>query len=172
MISRTLATAAAKVDETAADVETAEATAEKAAEAEETAEEVIEKAETPAAALAAPAAAASAAGTDSSAPGKKKGKGIGKKILVGLAAIMLLFSTATSAVTLAGWISPFGEGDDSIFSGPTEEDGVVINDTYKIESTLAISDAYKSGDDSKLDEKEKEVLIAASAVIDEVIKDR
>ena len=199
------ATAAAKVDETAADVETAEATAEKAAEAEETAEEVIEKAEspeastavtpetpmtaasaatatpavsaaaataaTPAAAPAAPAAAASAAGADGSAPGKKKGKGIGKKILVGLAAIMLLFSTATSAVTLAGWISPFGEGDDSIFSGPTEEDGVVINDTYKIESTLAISDAYKSGDDSKLDEKEKEVLIAASAVIDEVIKD-
>jgi len=51
----------------------------------------------------------------------------------------------------------------------TTEDDVVINTNYKIISTDAISDAYKSGDDSKLSEKDKETLELAKSVLDEII---
>ena len=53
--------------------------------------------------------------------------------------------------------------------GQTREDDVAIMNEYWIRSTLPISDAYKSGDDSKLDDKEKETLAMASAVLDEII---
>ena len=53
--------------------------------------------------------------------------------------------------------------------GETQEDDVAIMDEYWIRSTLPISDAYKSGDDSKLDSKEKETLAMASAVLDELV---
>ena len=53
--------------------------------------------------------------------------------------------------------------------GQTREDDVAIMGEYYIRSTLPISDAYKSGDDSKLDSKEKETLEMASAVLDEII---
>ena len=53
--------------------------------------------------------------------------------------------------------------------GQTQEDDVAIMGEYYIRSTLPISDAYKSGDDSKLDSKEKETLKMASAVLDEII---
>lgn len=51
-----------------------------------------------------------------------------------------------------------------------QEDGYVVADQYEIKSTTAISDAYISGDSSKLDEKQLKTLEMASAVIDEVIK--
>ncbi|MBR6392332.1 MAG: transglutaminase domain-containing protein, partial [Eubacterium sp.] len=50
------------------------------------------------------------------------------------------------------------------------EDDVTIAGTYTIKSTTQISDAYISGDSSKLDDSDKETLDMASAVIDEVIK--
>ena len=50
------------------------------------------------------------------------------------------------------------------------EDDVTIAGKYTIKSTLNISDAYKSGDTSKLDDNDKETLDMAKAIIDEVIK--
>ena len=51
-----------------------------------------------------------------------------------------------------------------------KEDDVTIAGTYVIKSTLNISDAYKSGDTSKLDDNDKETLDMAKEVLDEVIK--
>lgn len=53
----------------------------------------------------------------------------------------------------------------------TSEDDVMIAEQYKIQSTLPISDAYKSGDTSKLSDQEKETLDLASKVLDEIITD-
>lgn len=53
----------------------------------------------------------------------------------------------------------------------TQEDNVMIAGQYEIKSTVAISDAYKNQDDSKLSEKDKETLKMASDVLDEIITD-
>lgn len=53
----------------------------------------------------------------------------------------------------------------------TQEDGVKIMDQYEIVSTLSISDAYRSGDTSKLDAKQKETLDMASALLSELTAD-
>lgn len=50
-----------------------------------------------------------------------------------------------------------------------KEDGFVVGESYEIRSTKEISDAYISGDDSKLSGKDKETLELAKKVIDEVI---
>lgn len=51
------------------------------------------------------------------------------------------------------------------------EDDVTIGGQYVIRSTLAISDAYKSGDMSALSDRDKETLDMASAVLDDIIED-
>ncbi|MBO4563514.1 MAG: transglutaminase domain-containing protein [Clostridia bacterium] len=53
----------------------------------------------------------------------------------------------------------------------TREDDVCIGEEYFIRSTTAISDAYKSGDASALDDRQKETLSMASAILGEVIED-
>lgn len=53
----------------------------------------------------------------------------------------------------------------------TQEDDVVIMNNYKIVSTLPISNAYKSGKTSNLDDRDKETLDLASAVLDTIITD-
>lgn len=53
----------------------------------------------------------------------------------------------------------------------TREDDVIISENYRIESTIHISDAYKSGDTSNLDDRDKETLNMASAVLNEIIED-
>lgn len=58
----------------------------------------------------------------------------------------------------------YGETKD-----PAREDNVVIADEYEIKSTLPISDAYKSGDTSKLSDRDKETLDMAKEVIDKII---
>lgn len=55
--------------------------------------------------------------------------------------------------------------------GETAEDDVRIASEYTIKSTKQISDAYLSGDTSKLSDKDKETLQMAKDVIDEVIKE-
>lgn len=50
-----------------------------------------------------------------------------------------------------------------------EEDIVVIGDVYEIVPTEAISDAYISGDDSKLNEEDKVTLEVASEILEEII---
>ena len=52
-----------------------------------------------------------------------------------------------------------------------QEDGFKVGEEYEIRSTTAISDAYISGDDSKLSDEDKETLDLAKKVMDEVIKD-
>lgn len=60
--------------------------------------------------------------------------------------------------------------DSGLAQTETQEDDVAImNGEYHIRSTTKLSDAYKSGSDSGLDDKEKETLEMASAVLDEII---
>lgn len=86
--------------------------------------------------------------------------------------LMLCASISLSAITLYGQSKAnrlieqnYGETEDI-----NQEDDITIADNYVIKSTLQISDAYKSGDVSKLDDTDKETLDMAKAVIDEVIK--
>ncbi|MBQ2061848.1 MAG: transglutaminase domain-containing protein [Oscillospiraceae bacterium] len=53
----------------------------------------------------------------------------------------------------------------------SSEDDVVIAQEYTIRSTLAISDAYLSGDSSQLSDKDKETLSMASEILDGIITD-
>ena len=53
----------------------------------------------------------------------------------------------------------------------SSEDDVVIAGEYTIRSTLPISDAYRTGSDAGLSEKEKATLSMASEVLDEIIVD-
>lgn len=52
-----------------------------------------------------------------------------------------------------------------------QEDGFKVGEQYEIRSTTHISDAYKSGDDSKLKEEDKETLQMASDVLKKIIKE-
>lgn len=52
-----------------------------------------------------------------------------------------------------------------------EEDGYKVGNQYEIRSTTHISDAYKSGDDSQLDDKDKKTLRMAKKILKKVIKD-
>lgn len=52
-----------------------------------------------------------------------------------------------------------------------QEDGYKVMEQYEIISTTQISDAYKNGDPSGLDEEDKKTYDMASAVLDEIIKD-
>ena len=88
-------------------------------------------------------------------------------------AVALCASIALSAVTLyaqnktAKKIYAIGGVSEDVDS----EDDVTIAGSYTIKSTLNISDAYKAGNTSGLDDSEKETLDLAKAVIDEVITD-
>lgn len=94
------------------------------------------------------------------------------KVVVAVVLILGVFgSTAVSAftlVTLKGYIvSQEQEQKDE-----TSEDFVKIAEQYEIKPTTAISDAYKSGDISELDDKQKETLDMAKAALEEMdIKD-
>ena len=98
------------------------------------------------------------------------------KILTGAAAallaLLLLSTTVMSAIMLVNQ----AKVNDmiSVYTGQTEdpaqEDDVVIGQHYVIKSTTHISDAYKSGDTSKLDDRDKETLAMAKEVIKSVIK--
>lgn len=57
-----------------------------------------------------------------------------------------------------------GKNDD-----PAQEDDVTIAGEYVIRSTLPISDAYRSGDRSALDDKQKETLDMAAAILEQII---
>ena len=53
----------------------------------------------------------------------------------------------------------------------TREDDVQVAGEYWIRSTLPISDAYRTGDDSALDDRQRETLKLASTVLEEIITD-
>lgn len=79
--------------------------------------------------------------------------------------VSCVFSITTSRQVKEIYATAIGETE-------TREDDVeIMGGEYVIRSTLPISDAYKSGDTSKLSDKEKETLEMASAVLDEIITD-
>ena len=99
------------------------------------------------------------------------------KILVASAAavlaLLMVGITVMSAVILVDQAKVnnmltvyYGQMED-----PAQEDDVTIGGQYVIKSTTQISDAYKSGDSSKLDDRDKETLAMATDVIKEIIKD-
>ena len=85
--------------------------------------------------------------------------------------IALCVSLTLSGITLFGQrsaakkIEKFSGIDEDINS----EDDIEIAGAYTIKSTLPVSDAYKSGDTSKLNDFEKETLDMAKKVLDEII---
>ena len=60
-------------------------------------------------------------------------------------------------------------GSSGDYDDPGQEDDVTIAGSYHIRSTLAISDAYKSGDRSGLSDKEKETLDMAADILAQII---
>ena len=80
------------------------------------------------------------------------------------AALVSCFFSVRTSQSLDKVIEESGLSD-----GQTQEDDVKIMSEYWIRSTLPISDAYRSGDDSKLDDRQKETLTMASAVLDEIL---
>lgn len=96
--------------------------------------------------------------------------------------ILLLAVTASiilSAFTLNAFMTKSAEvaavspaaSTDVDDSSTTKENDVTIGEQYVIRSTEHISDAYKSGDTSSLDDKDKETLDMAEKVLKEIIKD-
>ena len=110
---------------------------------------------------------------------EKRGSGSLTAVLAAVLCLGILASCALSGVALwqitrqgeqmtqlAAQVSKaVGDEDDHV----TQEDDVKVAGEYMILSTLPISDAYKSGDDSALDDEQKETLEMASAVLDEII---
>lgn len=62
------------------------------------------------------------------------------------------------------------QAEESKKENTYEEDGFKVGEQYEIRSTKAISDAYISGDESKLSSEDKKTLKMAKAVIKKVIK--
>ena len=98
------------------------------------------------------------------------------KILVSLFSV---FITALLCVTVVLSVFTFRsmtqtqklvKASAGMYQDSGEEDGVMIANQYMIKSTKQISDAYISGDTSKLDDRDKETLDMASAVLDRIIK--
>lgn len=90
------------------------------------------------------------------------------KVVVAVVLLLGVFgSTAVSTFTLftlKDYIVKREEGENT----ETSEDYVKIAEQYEILPTTAISDAYKSGDTSALDDKQKETLDMAKAALDEM----
>ena len=102
----------------------------------------------------------------------KKSSKVLLSIAITLMCLLLCASIAISSITLVGQMKAneliekaYGETVDT-----EQEDDVTIAGEYVIKSTLQISDAYKSGDNSLLSDTDKETLDMASEVIDAIIK--
>lgn len=63
------------------------------------------------------------------------------------------------------------QAEESKKENEYQEDGYKVDDTYEIKSTKAISDAYLSGDSSKLGKEDKETLEMATKILEKVTKD-
>ena len=99
-----------------------------------------------------------------------------KVMAAAVAAALLVFTCSTAVMSIVMLINQQNVNRMiAIYTGqyqdPAQEDDVVIAQNYVIKSTAQISDAYKSGDASKLDDRDKETLAMAKDVIKEIIKD-
>ena len=95
---------------------------------------------------------------------KKKKNGAWKGVVAVVLAAGVVGSTTISAfnlVTLKSYIAEQKKEENP----ETTEDYVKIAENYEIKPTTNISDAYKSGDTSKLTDKEKETLDMAKKAI-------
>ena len=92
----------------------------------------------------------------------------GQKAIIVLLAVMLFFGIASSALGAASFAEIRNMKAEQEAEEETKEDGVEIAGGYTIESTLPISDAYKSGDRSALTDKQKETLDLACGKISSV----
>jgi len=107
-------------------------------------------------------------------PAKKETNILYPMIAVFMAMMMLVSVVLTSVImintqkTQEALLEALNKSEEE---NVTREDDVVIMDEYLIESTTHISDAYKTGDTSKLSDKDKEILDMASAVLSEIITD-
>ena len=99
-----------------------------------------------------------------------------KKLAAAAAILLLVFTLSTTVMSVVMLINQQNVNKMiAVYTGqsedPEQEDDVVIAQNYTIKSTTHISDAYKSGDTSKLDDRDKETLAMAKDVIKENIKD-
>ena len=89
---------------------------------------------------------------------------IGLKIFCVFAALLITASAALGILNYRGQkqiLEKISEAEDD-----GREDDIKIAGIYEIKSTLPISDAYKTGDTSALDDRQKETLDMAKEVID------
>lgn len=102
---------------------------------------------------------------------KKKKRGVWKAVVAAVLIAGVAGSTTVSVfnlVTLKSYIAKMEKEENP----ETTEDYVKIAESYEIRPTTSISDAYISGDTSKLSDKEKETLDLAKAALKEMkIKD-
>jgi len=95
-------------------------------------------------------------------------------LLLGTLMVGMVSTVALNVAVLAKnqeAIALIQSANDDKSKKATTEDNVTIAEHYVIRSTKAISDAYKSGDTSKLTDKEKETLDMASDILSKIIKD-
>ncbi len=111
---------------------------------------------------------------------KGRGPAILKAVGAGALALCLLASLGLNIYQAAVSGRKTAEFEDYILERIAEEekqentyieDGYLVDGRYEIRSTVRISDAYLSGDDSQLSREERETLKMASAVLDEVTED-
>ncbi len=104
-------------------------------------------------------------------------KGKLKKVLVAVVVFLLLATSTTgmifSIISFREVTKIKGENKETKKEADKEEDAeddeIVIGDIYEIVSTEAISDAYISGDDSKLNDEDKKTLEVATEILNEII---
>ena len=106
-----------------------------------------------------------------------------KKRAVVIFSLALAASVAVSAVTLGFSVKQSKRVNSYITNqlkrqakeeektSDYQEDGYKVGNQYEIRSTTDISDAYKSGDDSKLSDTDKKTLKTASDILKSIIKD-
>lgn len=93
-------------------------------------------------------------------------------ILVVITAVALVLAIAGTATAVVALVSVNNVKQQLVAKeddGETREDDVIIAENYEIKSTLDISEAYKSGNSSKLDDKQKETLDIASDILKDII---
>lgn len=102
-----------------------------------------------------------------------KEKTIFKNIMCVMTVLLLVASVALSSVTLYGQtkVKSMVEQQMGAVEDVNQEDDVTIAREYIIKSTLQISNAYLSGDKSKLNDVDKETFDMAKQIIDEYIKE-
>lgn len=92
-----------------------------------------------------------------------------KSLWIGLACVLVVAVLLSAGASIFAAKGVYDLRAEAAKEEETREDDVSIMSQYTIRSTLPISDAYLSGNTNGLDEKQKETLDMAKAVLDEII---